>query len=593
MKSTNSFSIGNRTFVSRLLRVCLQAALLVLVFTPPRIAKAIWSSYPVVEQCYWSTTVRLISIGNSQHCTGVYLGSGVIVTAGHCAYGAAPIDASSDLPGVRVYFGEITSPASQAVANTKADCTIRPDFEVFECGLFGDQKCGSGPDLAYCVMREVPEELDAAFGAKPLESGALVFPMAPTGCERDWLYDRLYVLGEEVLGDAIGMGSCDKTPTTLEMGAKRHVVGQLVRQVALGSEPALDDLGMAALEMYQPSPYDLTKSLGNGEYGEGPIRHGDSGGPLMMEMPDGSHRLIGIAAAIKGRNNYDVLGFWSHFVYYTPVPPYLRWIESDSGIDVTPCHEWEDGGGWKFLHTCMASYGDATPEGRTWSSGCYEPDGKIKPQACGGAAPSGTAPTSVALPPGFGASAGSDLDWQILNVTRTQQGLPGVEVLFGHAGVEETLGTRESDDLPGTPHDDLIRAAAGNDEIHGAAGADVIVAGPGDDQVFGGEGNDRIHPGAGEDFVDAGAGDDHVVVYDPCELAAGEALVGGPGNDMLITPLTSEKLATLGVHVDEFESIVVTPSLGRGASCSNPRDAAPWTSMAPTLLERLIGPIPR
>lgn len=577
MESTNSSFFGNRTICTKLALAGLPVATLALVFTLPRIANAIWSTYPVVDECHWPTTVRLISIGNSQHCTGVYLGSGVIVTAGHCAYGASPIDAASDLPGVRVYFGETTSPASQSAVSTKADCTIRPDFEVFDCGLFGDQMCGSGPDLAYCVLRDIPPELDAGLGAVPMTRGSVVTPMMPTGCERDWLYDRLYTQGDEVLVDAVGMGSVDKTPTSLELGAKRHVMGNLVRQVALGSDPALEDLGMSALEMYQPTPWAITDSLGQDDLGEGPIRHGDSGGPLMIVMPDGSHRLIGIAAAIKGRNNYDVLGSWSHFVYYTPLPAYLRWIERDSGLDITPCHDWN--GGWHFLDECEAAYGDSTPDGRTWGSGCYDLDARVQPTECGGCAPSGTSPKLISLPAGFGEGAGSQLDWQIFNVIQAQQGLPAVEILFGSSGIEETLGTREPDSIAGTNVDDLIRAAAGNDEVHAGEGADEVVAGEGDDLVFGDEGNDRIHPGAGEDFVDAGPGDDYVVVYDACEFAAGEALAGGPGHDMLITPLTIEQLELLGVFVDEFESIVVTPSLTNAAGCNNPREAPSWSSL--------------
>jgi hypothetical protein len=577
MKSPNSFVVGNRTLVSRLLLACVPMATLALVFTPPRIANAIWSTYPVVEECHWPTTVRLISIGNSQHCTGVYLGSGVIVTAGHCAYGASPIDAASDKPGVRVYFGEVTSPPNKAAFGTKADCTIRPDFDVFDCGLFGDQLCGSGPDLAYCTLRETPAELGTGFGAEPFVTGSIVPPMMPTGCERDWLHHRLYGQGDEVLTDAVGMGSVDASPTTLELGAKRHVLGQLVRQVAIGSDHELDDLGMSALEMYQPSPWDITKSLGQGALGEGPIRHGDSGGPLMIAMPDGSHRLIGIAAAIKGRNNYELLGSWSHFVYYTPLPSYLRWIESSSGRDVTPCHEWNEG--WHFIEGCTASYGDATPDKRAWTSGCYDLDARVKPTECGGCAVSEDSPDYVTLPKEFGKSAGSQLDWQISNVIQAQQGLPGVDVLFSEAGVEEMLGTRNLDILEGSPGDDLIRVAAGPDKVHADEGADVVFAGEGDDEVFAGEGNDRVHPGGGEDFVDAGPGDDYVVIYDGCELAAGEALVGGTGHDMLITPLTVEELGLLGVFVDEFESIVVTPSLKSSAGCSNPRDAPSWSSL--------------
>lgn len=575
MKSPRSSLLGNRSATVRLLLVCAPAAAFASLLTHTPVANAIWSSYPVVDECHWPSTVRLVAVGSSQYCTGVYLGNGVIVTAGHCVYGANPHDATSEDPGAWVYFGETTCPASQAIATVDADCTLRPDFEVFKCGLFGDNLCGSGPDLAYCVLREQPEQLVSGFGADPLANGSLVVPMVPTGCERDWLHERLYSDGTELLTDAVGMGSVDKTPTSLEMGSKRHVQGQLVRQIAPGSDTKLGDLGMAALEMYQPSPWDITKSLANGELGQGPIRDGDSGGPLMVEMPDGTHRVIGIAAAIKGRNNYDVLGYWSHFVYYTPLPSYLRWIESDSGLDVTPCHEWN--GGWQFDEDCDGYHGDATPEGRKWTGGCYDLDTRVPVTACGGAPKVGSGPHSVKLPGAFGTSAGTDLDWQIHNVLQEQQGKPAVEMLFADVQVDEMLGTRLPDTLIGTALDDLLRGAAGNDVLDAGLGNDVIFAGEGADVIQGRDGNDRIHPGTDEDFVDAGPGDDYVVVYDACELAAGESLVGGPGHDVLITPATPERMAKLGVFIDEFEEIVVTTALTDAAWCSNPNDAPTWS----------------
>lgn len=574
MYSPHSSLLGNRSVVTRLLAVGAPVAAFASLLAQSSVAHAIWSSYPVVEECHWPAAVRVLSVGTSQYCTGVYLGNGVVVTAGHCVHGAAPHDELGQQPGAWVYFGEKTCPPSEAVVGVDADCTIRPDFEVFGCGLFGDKLCGSGPDLAYCVLREVPEELVAGFGADPMATGSLVRPMAPTGCERDWLYDRLYSDGTELLVDAVGMGSVDKTPTSFEMGVKRHVQGQLVRQVGPNSDPKLTELGMAALEMYQPSPWDITKSLAQGEQGEGPIRNGDSGGPLMVEMPDGTHRLIGIAAATKGRNNYDLLGYWSHFVYYTPLPTYLRWIEVDSGLDVTPCHHWDDG--WEFDEDCKGYDGDTTPEARTWMSGCYDLHTRVPASACGGAK-TGSTPGSITLPDKFGKSAGSQLDWQIHNVLQQQQDLPGVEILFEEIVVDEKLGTPLADTLIGNQLDELIRAGAGNDVLDAGAGHDVVFAGEGVDTIQGRDGNDRIHAGTDQDFVDAGAGDDYVVVYHPCELEAGEALVGGSGHDVLIVPIEPERLAKLGVFIDEFEEIVVTTSLKDAAWCSNPTDAPTWS----------------
>ena len=60
-----------------------------------------------------------------------------------------------------------------------------------------------------------------------------------------------------------------------------------------------------------------------------PCNNSDLGSPLFVEYPDGSWHLVGISAQndCEGATPYRRLDF------------YLPWIESNFGVDVSPCHE--------------------------------------------------------------------------------------------------------------------------------------------------------------------------------------------------------------------------------------------------------------
>jgi MYXO-CTERM domain-containing protein len=77
-----------------------------------------------------------------------------------------------------------------------------------------------------------------------------------------------------------------------------------------------------------------TVSLGGG--GAASVCPGDSGGPAYVQFPDGSWRTFGIASTVSGGCG----GFGTHSLLEGALP----WIEEESGLDVTPCTDFE--GNW-------------------------------------------------------------------------------------------------------------------------------------------------------------------------------------------------------------------------------------------------------
>lgn len=301
--------------------------------------------------CQFPTAVRM------PRCSGVYMGQGLVITAGHCIDNV--IEGTS-----RAHFGEDDSdPAFSAVIES---CTAHPDG-----GPDGDSY--DGVDLGFCI-------LDDSDGLPEIP---IVPAMIPTGCERDWLSHQVNGLGGHPLVTSVGSGCPDyyvNGSTTCGIdGVKRYLPLQLIGQTSYnGSSTKLE------LERWG----DLTVG----------ILDGDSGGPVFDVMPDGTWRLIGVH---HGTNVALKAGFAE------AVPPYLHWIESASGRDITPCHEFSNGE-WSTSGTCAGQLPKDTEEaGASWVSGC--------PSAMGG----GNVGISTNFCPGWpsrpgdkavGAAGGASLD---------------------------------------------------------------------------------------------------------------------------------------------------------------------------------------
>jgi hypothetical protein len=90
--------------------------------------------------------------------------------------------------------------------------------------------------------------------------------------------------------------------------------------------------------------------------------NGDSGGPAYVQMPDKTWRVFGVTSRGLNGNN-DATGI------YTVMSRYVDWIQTDSGLNITPCHD--AGGAWVGGPACTKFPTD--PGGMsngTWATGC-------------------------------------------------------------------------------------------------------------------------------------------------------------------------------------------------------------------------------
>jgi MYXO-CTERM domain-containing protein len=130
---------------------------------------------------------------------------------------------------------------------------------------------------------------------------------------------------------------------------------------------------------------------------------GDSGGPAFYQYPDGSWHVFGI---VSGGPECG-LGADTYSLVHRAVP----FIEENSGVDVTPCHE--VGGQWNPTAAC-GSFATDPMAAASWASGCASPL-SAKAQTCGpahGSPPDANPPTVAIVEPADGTSfaVGEPLD---------------------------------------------------------------------------------------------------------------------------------------------------------------------------------------
>jgi hypothetical protein len=154
---------------------------------------------PLVESCAFPSTVRVAG-----HCTGSYLGNGVVLTAGHCM----------DFETIfSVTFGDADSGANRFTISVDEDfgCLEHPDGNSL---IVGNDPHYEGVDLGVCILDEEDPDYEylANLPVAPL--------MVPTGCVRDWLRHELYVIHgcaqpqKKVEPDALPHSPCPQTRPT-------------------------------------------------------------------------------------------------------------------------------------------------------------------------------------------------------------------------------------------------------------------------------------------------------------------------------------------------------------------------------------------
>lgn len=192
-------------------------------------------------------------------------------------------------------------------------------------------------DWAYCILKEPAKDWP-------------IIPVA-AGCEMDMLAKS----GGEVVQCGFGRSN-DGGPS---FGRKRFAVSKISRV----------------------SKAEITV----GDHGGVVACPGDSGGPLLARLEDGSWRTIGITSTYNGRCGSGGMNT------YANIAGALAWIEKDSGIDITPCfnskQEWEPGpgcGGFFAAEMDKAS--------GSWSNACKGTELSGLSTTCGSQGPDEEAP---------------------------------------------------------------------------------------------------------------------------------------------------------------------------------------------------------
>jgi MYXO-CTERM domain-containing protein len=186
------------------------------------------------------------------------------------------------------------------------------DVPTLSCNKYPGGGPGGGDDWAYCVLAE--PQLDV--------------PIVPIlmGCETSILTP-----GREVV--VVGFGEADTGP----YGIKREAFTQF--NYFEGDEAHVGGGGVDTC-------------------------YGDSGGPVFVRMPaaegyDDTWRVFGITSWGYGCGEGG---------YYSMMHTGIQWFESDSGFDLTPCHDVD--GTWNPSLECGRFPQDPANAGGSWDTGC-------------------------------------------------------------------------------------------------------------------------------------------------------------------------------------------------------------------------------
>jgi MYXO-CTERM domain-containing protein len=279
-----------------------------------------------------------------------------------------------------IYLGENNRTPARKVDVSK--CNFYPDFQA------------NVNDVAYCVLSEPVNDV----------------PIAPVlmGCETS-------VLEKGKLVNLVGFGITSMQQPT-SYGIKRFA-----------SVPLLNT----------PGPTGNIAQVGVSSNG----CEGDSGGPIFVQLADGTWRTIGVASTTAVETD----GTSTECIAptnYVLLHRYVRWIESDSGIDITPCHDAD--GRWNPSADCGRFSTAANTSTGTWDDGCTAP-GAVSANPGASCAPAGE-------DPGGGGPAGTDGGAR-LDARLPEQAPSGGRPVVGDGG-GPAVGSAPSSGwaIPGRPH---------------------------------------------------------------------------------------------------------------------------------------------
>ena len=252
-------------------------------------------------------------------------------------------------PEIVLYAAHCGSPTTVRFGVTGNDRQVPVDY----CAASPDYPV-LGQDYAYCKLSQPVNDV----------------PIVPVmmGCERDELPVGTYVT-------LVGYGNTSNAGGGF--GTKRWIDGFVA---------GFNNEGRMIGIFYD----DLNTGICNG----------DSGGSAYVQLADGSWRMFAIASTVPGSCG----GSSAH----VPAWAAVEFIESHSGLDVTPCHDPD--GTWNPSPACTAFPLDADDGfGRSWATGCGPGSVSGPGQLCGpptGAPPDRVGPVVEIVHPAPGRHAG-------------------------------------------------------------------------------------------------------------------------------------------------------------------------------------------
>ncbi len=257
-------------------------------------------------ECAWPSVVSLLT-ESGVRCAAVLVHPRVVLTAAHCL----SID-----PVARFGFGESDVGGSPPVRTAvPSECVAHPDFDLDSFQA----------DVAFCVL---PEPVDDVPIVPILEEERqdLVVPGRP-----------VTMIG---FGSTFALGRGESTGS----GFKKFVGG--------------------TIDLVEPYPFVL---IGSETGSDGPC-FGDSGGPTMMQLDDGTWRVIGVASTLYDPGDLPPPVLEGNFCgaggAYTGVAGFLPWLEAASGFDLAPC---ADSG---LDGDCLCGAADPGVAEGSWERGC-------------------------------------------------------------------------------------------------------------------------------------------------------------------------------------------------------------------------------
>lgn len=288
------------------------------------------------------------------------------------ALAAAPAGAAET---AAIYGGNKVKPCAWPTTVALGGCTgtlVHPELVVFAAHCM---EGGGGPSLA-------------TFGD---DENYPAFSVPTKSCAADPKYYAQS--GHDVAFCKLAKPVTQVPIVPILMGCETQVLVQGAQVIAVGFGQANDGLGWGPKR-------EVAMALNSVQNGEAFIGgagkdtcYGDSGGPVFVQLGDGSWRVFGITSYGE---------YCGGGGYYSMMHTAIDWLEQTSGLDLTPCHQQ---GQWAPTAACAGFPKSPGLGGGAWSAGCPSADVSGPSSTCG--APFGGGPTGSGGESSSGGSGGS------------------------------------------------------------------------------------------------------------------------------------------------------------------------------------------